>query len=45
MSRPPSSDRPTDVPPDLVRVRIFVEGRVQRVWFGRAPGRRPIAWG
>ena len=33
MSRPPSSDRPADVPPDLVRVRIFVEGRVQRVWF------------
>lgn len=33
MSRPPSSDRPADAPPDYVRVHVFAEGRVQRVWF------------
>ena len=34
MSRPPVRPiAPADAPPDLVRVRVFVEGRVQGVWF------------
>ena len=42
---PPSHDHPGGAPPEATRVHVFVEGRVQGVWFRDSTGQQATRLG